>query len=722
MSNVTNNFIKLEWLNATPNGMIIQSGTFNNINTNFSNYNGIYINDSDPTTRKINDSLEDSPGLNGSIALLTVIPITVIYVIIFISGVLGNVITCVVISRNRSMHTATNYYLFSLAISDLLVLIAGLPVETYLTWKGNMYPFSQAVCVIQSWVCEVSANASVLTITAFTIERYVAICKPFLSHTMSKLSRAVKFILGIWALAVCLAIPAAMELGIYERGSQRSCTVLDSKSAAKTFTISVVLIFIFPMIVITILYILIGLQLRRSKIVSRGGPSGSSVRLRVNYLKHRVFKKPLSQRTIVQVDLQNDMLYNDVNSGGSHYSVGAVVAQNNSIALPSATPVKNNNCVGEQAPLSPEDGRINFSNRATNHGTRHVVNMLVAVVVAFFFCWGLYHSQRLYAVYYSAYGMHLDSKFGEKLYNTLTWISGIFYYFSTCINPFLYNIMSHKFRTAFKDTIAKYFYHGDEQQIQQRYWYCPSQRSNSFHSQSLNTCSSVISTNHCHSQPSNQLRYKELDLMKLKRPLVVSFRKIPYDTTFSHTSSFESSSSHMAEYEQRERFHIVDPPRFSINETINPIYSCFNERDNGNVINRIDYSSDYNTHKSNHKIISWLDYYSKFNRREKIDSDSLTRLGIYNSTSNGYLTSKKLHLSQKKIYNSPYNSPEMTYDSKRLEENLNMILKQLVFKNETFNCQQNGKTKHRNNEQVRTKTINSISKSKSVPCFLNNNI
>lgn len=50
----------------------------------------------------------------------------------------------------------------------------GLPVEMYITWKGsNMYPFSHAVCVIQSWVCEVSANASVLTITAFTIERFV---------------------------------------------------------------------------------------------------------------------------------------------------------------------------------------------------------------------------------------------------------------------------------------------------------------------------------------------------------------------------------------------------------------------------------------------------------------------------------------------------------------------------------------------------------------------
>lgn len=54
-----------------------------------------------------------------------VIPITVVYVLIFVSGVVGNVAVCLVIIRNPSMHTATNCYLFSLAISDLTVLLFG---------------------------------------------------------------------------------------------------------------------------------------------------------------------------------------------------------------------------------------------------------------------------------------------------------------------------------------------------------------------------------------------------------------------------------------------------------------------------------------------------------------------------------------------------------------------------------------------------------------------
>ena len=52
-------------------------------------------------------------------------PITVVYVLLFVSGVVGNVSTCIVIIRIPSMHTATNCYLFSLAVSDLTFLIFG---------------------------------------------------------------------------------------------------------------------------------------------------------------------------------------------------------------------------------------------------------------------------------------------------------------------------------------------------------------------------------------------------------------------------------------------------------------------------------------------------------------------------------------------------------------------------------------------------------------------
>jgi hypothetical protein len=58
-------------------------------------------------------------------SLVESVALTVVYVAILVTGVVGNVCTCLVVAVNGHMHTATNYYLFSLAVSDALTLVLG---------------------------------------------------------------------------------------------------------------------------------------------------------------------------------------------------------------------------------------------------------------------------------------------------------------------------------------------------------------------------------------------------------------------------------------------------------------------------------------------------------------------------------------------------------------------------------------------------------------------
>ncbi|KAG6802465.1 pyrokinin-like receptor 2 [Apis mellifera caucasica] len=311
--------------------------------------------------------------------LYIVLPITVIYAVIFVTGLVGNVSTCVVIARNKSMHTATNYYLFSLAVSDLLLLISGLPPEIYYIWSHFPYVFGEAFCIIQSFAAETSANATVLTITAFTVERYIAICHPFISHTMSKLSRAVKFIIVIWLLALCLAVPQAIQFGVVYENKNGSVILDTARCSMKwtliehAFEISTMLFFVLPMTIIIVLYILIAIKLRRSRMLTA---------------------------TVNR---------NHLSGGTNHWDSG----------------------------------------RRKSAAQRNVIRMLVAVVVAFFICWAPFHAQRLLAVY----AQNSKDKPEDVLiiiYTILTYMSGVFYYLSTTVNPLLYNIMSNKFREAFK--------------------------------------------------------------------------------------------------------------------------------------------------------------------------------------------------------------------------------------------------------------------------------
>lgn len=193
-----------------------------------------------------------------------VLPVIIIYVLIFVIGVFGNIGTCFVIARNRSMHTATNYYLLSLAISDFLLLISGVPQEINLIW--HRYPpiyGGDLSCILRALFAEVSCNATVLTITAFTVERYLAICHPFLAHTLSKLSRAIRLIVLIWLFSLGIAMVQALAFRVVGINGHQSCQVKE-EFFEHFFEVSTLLFFLLPMTVITVLYVLIGCKLRAS--------------------------------------------------------------------------------------------------------------------------------------------------------------------------------------------------------------------------------------------------------------------------------------------------------------------------------------------------------------------------------------------------------------------------------------------------------------------------
>lgn len=56
---------------------------------------------------------------------------------------------------------------------------------------------------------------SVLTIVAFSMERYLAICHPLHLYAMSGLKRPIRFILAAWVVALVCALPFAVYTTVY---------------------------------------------------------------------------------------------------------------------------------------------------------------------------------------------------------------------------------------------------------------------------------------------------------------------------------------------------------------------------------------------------------------------------------------------------------------------------------------------------------------------------
>lgn len=245
--------------------------------------------------------------------LSIVVPITVVYCIIFLTGVMGNVCTCIVIARNKFMHTATNYYLFNLAVADLIMLFVGLPPELYTVW--NLYPwiFGETCCILRTLFAEMSTYTSILTITAFTVERYVAICHPMKAQKMSSLHRAVRVIFSTWVIASLCAIPMTIQFGIEYQKNDLNMTILESarctnkRKIERTIFASSLIFFLFPMTFISVLYTLIALAIRKSTM--RRSSADSSNREHVRGIDHHVKQQSRARKSVIKMLGNSSNLY-----------------------------------------------------------------------------------------------------------------------------------------------------------------------------------------------------------------------------------------------------------------------------------------------------------------------------------------------------------------------------------------------------------------------------
>uniref|UniRef100_A0A671SK10 Neuropeptide FF receptor 1 n=1 Tax=Sinocyclocheilus anshuiensis TaxID=1608454 RepID=A0A671SK10_9TELE len=149
------------------------------------------------------------PFYQHSLAVASVIILA--YMLIFSLCMLGNMLVCFIVLKNRQMRTVTNIFILNLAISDLLVGILCLPI----TLVDNLitgWPFDVVICKMSGLVQGASVSASVFTLVAIAVERFRCIVYPFQRKLTQR--QAIITIAFIWALAVAIMCPSAVTLTV----------------------------------------------------------------------------------------------------------------------------------------------------------------------------------------------------------------------------------------------------------------------------------------------------------------------------------------------------------------------------------------------------------------------------------------------------------------------------------------------------------------------------
>jgi hypothetical protein len=223
----------------------------------------------------------------------------IIYAIIFFIGLVGNIMTIIIIKYNTHLRTPTNFYLLNLAVSDLMMLMCNLPLEM-IEIHYREWPLSIIFCKLRNICAEFFTCSSILTILAFSCERYFAIVHPLHFYQLSHFRRAQNMILIIWFISLVFSLPLGLSYEIeknlttiraytpklifsidnnnntkFVRSNEtipsltiycKSC--VPKKSVAKLLSIIMIItslcFFYFPMFIIGAIYLFIGKALRHA--------------------------------------------------------------------------------------------------------------------------------------------------------------------------------------------------------------------------------------------------------------------------------------------------------------------------------------------------------------------------------------------------------------------------------------------------------------------------
>ena len=123
-----------------------------------------------------------------------------------LAACLGNILVVLSVCTNRRLRTVTNFYVVSLAISDLCVSILVMPLGIVVELTGK-WLFGSVLCEI--WVsCDVMlCTASILNLCCISLDRYFAITKPLVYSTRRSKRLALSMIAVVWVAAVVITCP-----------------------------------------------------------------------------------------------------------------------------------------------------------------------------------------------------------------------------------------------------------------------------------------------------------------------------------------------------------------------------------------------------------------------------------------------------------------------------------------------------------------------------------
>uniref|UniRef100_A0A8C8S0F4 5-hydroxytryptamine receptor 2C n=1 Tax=Pelusios castaneus TaxID=367368 RepID=A0A8C8S0F4_9SAUR len=209
-------------------------------------------------------------------------PALLILVVILLT-IGGNILVIMAVSLEKKLQNATNYFLMSLAVADMLVGVLVMPVSLITILYDYAWPLPKQLCPIWISLDVLFSTASIMHLCAISLDRYVAIRNPIEHSRFNSRTKAIMKIAAVWTISIGISLPLPV-IGLQDDSRvfvNGSCALND-----KNFIlIGSFVAFFVPLIIMVISYCLTVQVLQKQATVFMYGEAPKQRRSSMNCLK-----------------------------------------------------------------------------------------------------------------------------------------------------------------------------------------------------------------------------------------------------------------------------------------------------------------------------------------------------------------------------------------------------------------------------------------------------
>lgn len=187
----------------------------------------------------------------------------IVFGVIFTLGVLGNTLVITVLARSKpgKRRSTTNIFILNLSIADLAYLLFCIPFQSTVyvlpTWVLGAF-----ICKFIHYFFTISMLVSIFTLSAMSVDRYVAIVHSRRSSALRVPRNAMLGVGLIWALSFAMASPVAHHQRIFHRETSNQTFCWEFWPNPRHKKVYVICTFVFgyllPLLLISFCYAKVG--------------------------------------------------------------------------------------------------------------------------------------------------------------------------------------------------------------------------------------------------------------------------------------------------------------------------------------------------------------------------------------------------------------------------------------------------------------------------------